>query len=68
MLKTDTGPLVRLLAAEALHFITGTKAVVPAFIEALRHPDVEVWLIGHLTDHKPLDASFLIAGIKAQVQ
>jgi HEAT repeat protein len=42
MLKTDTDPLVRLYAAEALYFITGTKTVVPAIIEALSHEDVEV--------------------------
>lgn len=42
MLDTDTDSLVRLHAAEALHFVTGTKTVVPAIIEALSHGDVEV--------------------------
>lgn len=42
MLKTDTDPLVRLHAAEAIWNVTGTKAVVPAIIEALSHQDVEV--------------------------
>jgi len=41
-LETDPDPLARLNAAEALWFITGSKKVVPAFIEALRHEDVEV--------------------------
>jgi HEAT repeat protein len=42
MLGSDTDTLARLNAAEAIWQITGDKKVVPDFIEALRHEDVEV--------------------------
>jgi len=42
MLETDTDPLARLNAAEALWFITGSKMVVPVLLKVLSHEDVEV--------------------------
>lgn len=42
MIQTDTDPLARLHAAEAIWNITGDKRVVPGLIEALGHDDVEV--------------------------
>jgi len=42
MLETDPDPLVRLNAAEAIWFITGSKTMVPTLIEVLNHEDVEV--------------------------
>lgn len=41
-LETDTDPLVRLHAAEAIWSIIGTKTIVPDLVEALSHGDVEV--------------------------
>ena len=42
MIETDTDTLAQLNAAEAIWHITGTKKVVPGFIEALSHTDVEI--------------------------
>ncbi|MHB0960051.1 MAG: HEAT repeat domain-containing protein [Pirellulaceae bacterium] len=41
MIESDADALVRLHAAEAIWNITGDKTVVPGFIEALSHADVE---------------------------
>lgn len=42
MTETDPDPVARLNAAEAIWNVTGTKTVVPDFVEALSHEDVEV--------------------------